>query len=330
VSAEPPADFPPAPRAAAGQAGAAHFPGEGLRERKKRLMRQLISDTATMMFVERGFDEVRVSEVAAACEVSEKTIYNYFPTKESLILDREEAMAQAIRRALGPGGAPISPIDSVVRLITDQVSQLYDSWDSELSEVPDMSLIHRFYELFERTPALRAAQGDMMERLTEVAAQAMASRAGVDPDDPEPQIAAVAVAGLWRVMFRATRKYSDGTRSPAEVRDQVLAEVRRAARLIDTGLWSFGMAVQGSNGREQLKAAADAASEARKQVLTAIKQAREAWRQVVAEARSRDEPASRPARPGRPERPARPADPASRPARPARPGRPPAGSRQRG
>jgi AcrR family transcriptional regulator len=57
-------------------------------------MRQLISDTATMMFLERGFDEVRVSEVAAACEVSEKTIYNYFPTKESLILDREEAMAR--------------------------------------------------------------------------------------------------------------------------------------------------------------------------------------------------------------------------------------------
>ena len=66
---------------------------EGLRERKKRLMRQLISDTATAMFLERGFDEVRVAEVAAACDVSEKTVYNYFPTKESLILDREEAMA---------------------------------------------------------------------------------------------------------------------------------------------------------------------------------------------------------------------------------------------
>jgi AcrR family transcriptional regulator len=317
VSAEPHADFPPAPLAAAGQASTARVPGEGLRERKKRLMRQLISDTATMMFVERGFDEVRVSEVAAACEVSEKTIYNYFPTKESLILDREEAMAQAIRRTLGPGGAPISPIDSAVRLITDQVSQLYDSWDSRHGGAPDMSLIHRFYELFERTPALRAAHGDMMERLTEVTAQAMASRAGVDPDDPEPQIAAAAVIGLWRVMFRSTRRYSDGTRSPAEVRDQVLAEVRRAARLIDTGLWSFGMAVQGSNGREQLKAAADAAGEARKQVLAAIKQAREAWRQVVAEARRHDEPASRPARPGRPEGP-------------ARPGRPSAGSSQRG
>ena len=41
---------------------------EGLRERKKRLMRQLISDTATSMFLERGFEEVRVAEVAAACE----------------------------------------------------------------------------------------------------------------------------------------------------------------------------------------------------------------------------------------------------------------------
>jgi hypothetical protein len=71
------------------------------------------------------------------------------------------------------------------------------------------------------------------------------------------------------------------------VRARVLAEVSRAARLIDTGLWSFGMAVQGSSGREQVKAAAEAANEARKQVVAAIKQARDAWRQVVTEAHRR-------------------------------------------
>ncbi len=76
---------------------------EGLRERKKRLTRQLISDTATGMFLERGFDEVRVTEIAVAAGVSEKTVYNYFPTKESLLLDREAAMAHSIREALGPG-----------------------------------------------------------------------------------------------------------------------------------------------------------------------------------------------------------------------------------
>jgi len=111
----------------------------------------------------------------------------------------------------------------------------------------------------------------------------MAARAAVNPDDPEPQIAAEALLGLWRVYFRALPRYSDGTRTPSEVRDAVLAEVRRAARLIDTGLWSFGMAVQGASGRQQLRAAAEASNEARKQVVVAINQAREAWRIIKAE-----------------------------------------------
>src|ERR1039458_7118677 len=62
-------------------------PDEGLRGRKRRITRQLISDAATVMFAARGFDNVRVSEVADRVGVSEKTIYNYFPTKESLVLD---------------------------------------------------------------------------------------------------------------------------------------------------------------------------------------------------------------------------------------------------
>src|ERR1700674_5397327 len=77
---------------------------EGLRERKKRLMRQQLSDTATEMFMERGFDAVRVSEVAQACEVSEKTVFNYFPTKESLLLDRWDATMASLRTGLAQAG----------------------------------------------------------------------------------------------------------------------------------------------------------------------------------------------------------------------------------
>jgi AcrR family transcriptional regulator len=284
----------------------ARVSGEGLRERKKRLMRQLISDTATSMFLERGFDEVRVAEVAAACEVSEKTVYNYVPTKESLVLDREEPMAADIRRVLGPGGALMSPIQAAVELIAAEMSRTYDFWGEDENAPQDLTMIRRFAEMLENTPPLRAAQRDMMDRLVDVAAQSMAARAGVDPDDPEPQIAADALLGLWRVQYRAMRKYSDGNYSAAEVRDRVLDEVQRAARLIDTGLWSFGMVVQGSNGREQLKAAAEAANEARKQVVTAINQARGAWRQVVAEAHRREESRARSPRSARePRRPSR-------------------------
>ena len=294
-------------------------PTEGLRERKKRLMRQLISDTATAMFLERGFEEVRVAEVAVACDVSEKTVYNYFPTKESLILDREEGMTEDILRVLGPGGPPISPIEAAVGLIVAETSSLFDSWDQGTDPPLDLTLVRRFSELLDRTPSLRAARRDMVDRLVDVAARAMAARAGVDPDDPEPQIAADALLGLWRVQFRAMTKYSDGTRSPDEVRDLVLAEVRRAARLIDTGLWSFGLAVQGSNGRDQLKAAAEAAHEASKQVVTAIRQARDAWRQVVADAHRDEEGRAHPTRQLRESR--RPAGDLGRPPRPPRPPR---------
>ena len=69
---------------------------EGLRERKKRQMRRHLTDTATEMFLERGFDAVRITEIADACGVSEKTVFNYFPTKEALVLDLPDATMAAL------------------------------------------------------------------------------------------------------------------------------------------------------------------------------------------------------------------------------------------
>jgi AcrR family transcriptional regulator len=60
----------------------------GLRERKKRATRQLISDVASGLFIRRGFEEVTVAEIAEAAGVSKMTVFNYFPRKEDLFLDR--------------------------------------------------------------------------------------------------------------------------------------------------------------------------------------------------------------------------------------------------
>ena len=79
-------------------------PNESLRQRKKRRVRQQISNMATAMFLRHGFDNVTVARIAAACEVSEQTVFNYFPTKESMFFDRSEAMINAVADAVRERG----------------------------------------------------------------------------------------------------------------------------------------------------------------------------------------------------------------------------------
>jgi AcrR family transcriptional regulator len=62
----------------------------GLRERKKQLTRRAISDAATRLFTNNGFDTTTVAEVAATVGVSEQTVLNYFPAKTDLFFDEED------------------------------------------------------------------------------------------------------------------------------------------------------------------------------------------------------------------------------------------------
>lgn len=220
-----------------------HDGAEGLRERKKRQLRQRLTDTATEMFLDRGFDAVRVVEVAAACDVSEKTVYNYFPTKESLILDRWGATTAAIQA--GIADTRVSPVDAVLRILADELGALM-IW---LRAQPDLAeataSVRRFGELIASTPALRSYQSDTLTGLTAVAAHALAGRYGLSPDEPEPQVAAVALLGLWRIHFRAVGKYLDGAATLDQVEKAVSGEVERAGQLIAAGLRTLGSASRG-------------------------------------------------------------------------------------
>lgn len=82
----------------------------------------------------------------------------------------------------------------------------------------------------------------MMERSVVVATEVLAARAGMTPDDPEPQIAARALLGLWRVQADSLRKHLEQAPTVARLRELVTADVGRAAQLIDTGLRAFAAA----------------------------------------------------------------------------------------
>jgi AcrR family transcriptional regulator len=249
--------------------------GEGLRERKKRLTRQRISDVATALFVVRGFDNVKVSEVAEIVGVSEKTIYNYFPTKESLVFDQADEGVERLVTALRNLAPGESPTRAVVRTLKDDLDQL------EMVAAGTESIMPMFRAMIQSTPSLRAAWLEIHRRLVDVATEELSARVEVDPHDPEPMIAARALVGLQDVFFESIVHHVEGGVHGPELRELVEADIDRAARLLETGLWSFNLLAQGRRTRAQLRDAAIAADRARAQGIDTIRHARAAWRREL-------------------------------------------------
>ncbi|WP_371796830.1 hypothetical protein [Streptomyces sp. NBC_01718] len=104
------------------------------------------------------------------------------------------------------------------------------------------AVLLRFGMLIGSTPSLRAYQRDMADQQVAVAAQVLARRAEMSPDDPEPQIAAAALLALWPVQFQALRRHLHRAQTSEELHDEVSADVQRAAQLIDAGLNSLAPA----------------------------------------------------------------------------------------
>jgi len=89
------------------------MPDPGLRERKKQATRLLISNIATGLFIERGFEEVTVAEIAEAAGVSKMTVFNYFPRKEDLFLDRHADRLEELTTVVRTRPAGVSPCDAL-------------------------------------------------------------------------------------------------------------------------------------------------------------------------------------------------------------------------
>src|SRR3954452_7384169 len=131
-----------------GGTGARRADEGGLRERKKRAMRQQLSDAALAMFLERGFESVRVADVAEACGVSEKTVFNYFPTKEALLLDRLETIVTTLRAGLADPELP--PVEAALRILDAELAGETAALTGKAAEG-----YRRFGDLIRQTPSLR-------------------------------------------------------------------------------------------------------------------------------------------------------------------------------
>jgi AcrR family transcriptional regulator len=206
----------------------------GLRERKKRRTRELIADTARRLFAERGFEAVPVSEIARQAEVSEATVFNYFPTKEDLFYSRLEAFEEELLASIRsrPAGEPI--IRAFGRFITTPRGLLAAR---DPQQVEHLAAIAR---VITESPALLARERQIYARYTEALAQLFAAETRAAPSDLEPWVVARTLIGLHQAAVDYSRReILAGTRNPTLAR-RVRRHTERALELLSGGLGHYG------------------------------------------------------------------------------------------
>lgn len=116
----------------------------GLREKKKARTRKIISDISRSLFIKHGFAAVTIADIAAEAEVAVTTLFNYFPTKESILFDREDELELAIPAAI----RGCSDRQSILAALHDYFSK------STLFNPPSKKAYQDFADLLRSTPEL--------------------------------------------------------------------------------------------------------------------------------------------------------------------------------
>jgi AcrR family transcriptional regulator len=213
----------------------AESPPPGLRERKKRQTRQVIAETARRLFSERGFEHVTVAEIARAADVSEQTVFNYFPTKEDLVYWRMESFEEELLATIRDREAG-EPVLTAFRRFVLAPRGLLARQDAEARE-----RLAGMTRMIVSSPALLAREQQIFAGYTEALATLVAEEAGAQAGDVRPWVAANAMMGVHRALVdHARRRVVDGARHPRLARE-VRTEGERALALLEAGLGGYAV-----------------------------------------------------------------------------------------
>ncbi|WP_329564286.1 TetR/AcrR family transcriptional regulator [Kitasatospora sp. NBC_01266] len=205
----------------------------GLREQKKQRARRHLAATALRLFLERGFDEVSVAEVAAAAEVSKPTLFRYFPTKEDLVLDRfadHQGEAARVVLARADGSTPLRALHAHFQAglrAHDPITGLND--DPE---------VIAFQRLLYGTASLRTRLAHYTAREVELLTQAVEPAYG--DGRLGARLAALQLVTVHQELGRENwRKIASG-RGAADAYQEAAGDAQRAFAVLEQGLGSGG------------------------------------------------------------------------------------------
>ena len=192
--------------------------GRGLRERKKQKTRESIQRTALRLFEKQGYEETTIEQIAGAVEISPSTFFNYFPTKEDVVLfDAYDPVA--IRMFLER--PKDEPLNVSLRVVLQALAATFQR---------DERMILARGRLFLEVPELRARLWDEAERTQLLILDLLAERTGRRPDDFELRVAARVVMAA---ILEASKEWmrSNGRHGLVELANRALAVVEAGAHL---------------------------------------------------------------------------------------------------
>lgn len=203
----------------------------GLRERKKQQTRDAIAETAKTLFAQRGYDAVTVAQIADAANVSVKTLFKYFESKEDLFFENEDELCERILACVRERAPGESALDAVRRL-----------FEASTAEVPSILVeFEGFRRTLEGHATLQSRLRRMWERYEEALAELLASETGAALYAPEPRMVAAQLISLFRLLT-SEQVLAYVRAHPAKERPRALAAwTRTSLQLVGEGVRHYAV-----------------------------------------------------------------------------------------
>ncbi|ALC23404.1 TetR/AcrR family transcriptional regulator [Streptomyces pristinaespiralis] len=171
----------------------------GLRARKKQRTRDALVRVALELFTTQGYERTTVDEIADTVEVSQRTFFRYFASKEEVAFAVQEILEAHYAVALRARPAEEGPLEA----LRNAVFAAWDAIGEAVEEIVPLDLYMRSFQMIESTPALLAAYLRRSTVTEEALAALIAEREGLDVNtDPRPRVAVAAFSGVMRATGR--------------------------------------------------------------------------------------------------------------------------------
>ena len=195
----------------------------GLRERKTQRTRELIASAALELFGSRGYHATTVADIAAAADVSERTVFTYFQTKEDILFSDHAVFRDRLAQALAERPAGASALDTLRDFVVENLGAIDKSsrlrWD--IVSQDEHLLSHQ-----------RARQAELGDTIAAAVADDLGSALGEETDDFRLQLVTATVVAAVTAVY----EHRASTRSRSESRAQALAVIEEAIAFLRGGL----------------------------------------------------------------------------------------------